>query len=147
MIKKFDLYLKENKSYNYSYKLVNPNVVSKAVREVFKLNKRPQELFVVFGTDSKGNLTSAFEVNQGNVNTSLVDIKSAFSRLLLSNSAGFFIAHNHPSGDTEPSKADHDVTESFKKASKIFELEFFDHIIIGKDSSIHDYSFFKNGEL
>jgi len=147
MIKKFDLFLQENESFNYSYKLENPKRVSVASREIFKLNKRPQELFVIFGTDSKGNLTSAFEVNHGSINSSLVDIKNAFSRLLLSNSAGFFIAHNHPSGDTEPSQADHNVTKSFKRAAEIFDMQFYDHIIVGKDSFLNDYSFFANGKL
>lgn len=144
MIKKYNLYLEEDNEFPYSYFITSPEVVSSVAKEIFKLNKIPQETFVVIGADTKGKITSAFEINRGDINSSVVDIKSVFATLILSNAAGFFVAHNHPSGNPEPSQSDHRVTRHLKEAADIFGIQMHDHLIIGKEK---DYSFTKGGYI
>jgi len=52
--------------------------------------------------------------------------------------------HNHPSGDTEPSNADRQVTNLLKQASAVIQIDLLDHVIIGKTGW---YSFRENNQL
>lgn len=54
-------------------------------------------------------------------------------RLLLSGATQFAVVHNHPSGDPTPSNADLQVTRKLYEASKLMDIEFTDHIILGDD--------------
>ena len=48
--------------------------------------------------------------------------------------AAFIFAHNHPSGETEPSESDKDVTRNLTFAGKIMEMKVLDHLIIGENN-------------
>ena len=63
---------------------------------------------------------------------------------ILSNSYCIIVAHNHPSGNTEPSEEDDIVTERLVKAGEILGIKVLDHIIIGDDSL---YSYQREGRI
>jgi len=63
---------------------------------------------------------------------------------LRKNYSSIVIAHNHPSGNLQPSPEDRVVTKKIKAAADILGLGFLDHIIFGKDGY---YSFLEHGEL
>lgn len=63
---------------------------------------------------------------------------------ILSNASGFIAAHNHPSGDTAPSRADIQVTRELREAGKTMGIPLIDHIIIG-DAYSEPYSFNEAG--
>lgn len=50
---------------------------------------------------------------------------------LITNSVGFILAHNHPSGSTKVSEADKDITKSMVKAAKLLGLSCLDHLVFG----------------
>lgn len=75
-------------------------------------------------------------ISKGTINSSLIDPKTIFKNVLLSNASGFIIIHNHPSGDATPSKEDFKITELLKNASKLLDIKFLDHIVIGNNSYI-----------
>src|SRR5271166_1310462 len=54
----------------------------------------------------------------------------------------FVLAHNHPSGNPNPSLADHDSTRTIQTAAAIFKIHFVDHLIIGAAASSTDQPFF-----
>ena len=62
---------------------------------------------------------------------------------LYANAAAVILAHNHPSGQPEPSTADKRITERIKSALALLDIRVLDHIIVG-DSC---YSFAESGEL
>lgn len=64
--------------------------------------------------------------------------------VLLSNSTGIIIMHNHPSGDCKPSESDIRVTGKIKNACEIFEIKLYDHIILSGESF---YSMADNGQV
>ena len=47
--------------------------------------------------------------------------------------AGIILSHNHPSGDPEPSREDHDLTTRIKEAGDILGIDVLDHVIIGNE--------------
>lgn len=71
--------------------------------------------------------------------------KINFSRhLVLSGASAVVLIHNHPLGDPKPSKADKDLTEFLINTTELLGMNFYDHIIIGRDAF---YSFEKNNTI
>lgn len=62
----------------------------------------------------------------------VAETRMVIKELLDFKAAAFIIAHNHPSGSTESSSADRELTKRMKDAGAIFELPLLDHIIVGK---------------
>jgi DNA repair protein RadC len=75
-------------------------------------------------------------IAKGTINASMIDPKTIFKTILLSNASSFIMVHNHPSGDPTPSKQDYEITNILKKASKLLDINFLDHIIIGNNNYI-----------
>ena len=71
-------------------------------------------------------------------------MKILFKRVLTHGASAFCVAHNHPSESIEPSKEDIEVTRKIDLASKVLDLLFLDHLIIGESGY---YSFKANGHL
>ena len=80
----------------------------------------------------------------GTLNQSLVHPREIFRPAILDNSAGIIIAHNHPSGTLEASRADIQITDRLKDVSKLMGIELLDHVIISKNGY---YSFSDEGML
>jgi DNA repair protein RadC len=75
-------------------------------------------------------------IAKGTINASMIDPKTIFKTILLSNASAFIMIHNHPSGDPTPSKEDYKITAVLKQASKLLDIKFLDHIVIGNDNYI-----------
>ena len=75
-------------------------------------------------------------IAKGTINKSMIDPKVIFKTILLSNANAFIMIHNHPSGDPTPSKQDYEITNILEKASKLLDIKFLDHIVIGNDNYI-----------
>ena len=71
------------------------------------------------------------EVSVGISTSTIIDIKGIVRTAVLTGAERLIFIHNHPSGDPEPSQGDRDVTKRLVEACKVFDLEVFDHIIIG----------------
>lgn len=113
----------------YSKKeLLNPEKVAKLVRS--KLKDYSKEHFYLIALDSRN--WSIHEVSLGSLNASIVHPREVFAEAIKNKAASVIIAHNHPSGDPEPSKDDLEITKRLVEAGKILGLEVTDHIIVGK---------------
>ncbi len=75
-------------------------------------------------------------IAKGTINASMIDPKTIFKTILLSNASAFIMVHNHPSGDPTPSKEDYKITNILKQASDLLDIKFLDHIVIGNDNYI-----------
>lgn len=69
----------------------------------------------------------------GSVAGCTCDTRTVFGIALKVNASAIIIAHNHPSGNLKPSKADIKLTHQFNKAGKILELQLLDHLIITRE--------------
>lgn len=109
--------------------LLNPEKVFKLVRS--KLKDYSKEHFYLIALDSRN--WSIHEVSLGTLNASIVHPREAFAEAIKSKAASVIIAHNHPSGDPEPSQDDLEITKRLVEAGKILGIEVADHIIVAKD--------------
>lgn len=72
-----------------------------------------------------------FELSKGTVSYSVITFREVFLRAVLTNAYGYFIVHNHPSGDCFPSKKDLETASILKELGKKMYLPLIDFIIIG----------------
>jgi DNA repair protein RadC len=93
-----------------------------------------RERFVVFWLNS-ANIVTGFEViSEGSLNSSLVHPREVFRGAIVATCANIILAHNHPSGNLEPSKEDLSITQKLVDAGKLIEISVFDHIIFTDDA-------------
>jgi DNA repair protein RadC len=93
-----------------------------------------RERFVVFWLSSANNVTGFEIISEGTLNTSLVHPREVFRGAIVASCANIIIAHNHPSGNPEPSKEDISITQKLVDAGKLIEISVFDHIIFTDDA-------------
>lgn len=107
------------------------NIVADVVNKVFKLDRQTDEHFVMLALDTKNKIVGGFVITIGTINSSLVNTRGIFQRALLCNASKIILAHNHPSGNVEPSREDISVTKNISKCGELLGIELLDHIIIG----------------
>jgi len=91
-----------------------------------------REVFVVGGLNVKHRLVDWAVVSIGCLTSSLVHPREVFTLLLgMGGVAGFLCAHNHPSGDPEPSAEDVALTRRLAAAGMLMGIELLDHVVIG----------------
>lgn len=138
--------LVREKAVNYqpegSYKILSSEFITRLFNDVFDAQNQPQE-HIYLACFCKSSLRGVFEVNVGGTNYSIVDTAAIIRDVLLSGASGFVIVHNHPSGDTAPSKDDIETTRKLREISLFLGLNFYDHIIIGESGNF--LSFHHNG--
>lgn len=83
-------------------------------------------------------------IGKGGYTTSPVDIRQVLKEALLCNAIGIILAHNHPSGNTRPSRDDDELTQRLNNACSTMALHFIDHVII---SSYGYYSYRDEGRM
>ena len=109
-----------------------------------RLRHARQEIFYVLLLDSRHRLIGEVEVSRGSLNQSLVHPREVFAPALRESAAAILVLHNHPSGDPQPSREDHEVTRRLARAGEILGIRLLDHVVIGAD----DYaSFARSGWL
>lgn len=98
-----------------------------------------REHFIVMCLDTKNQPTSLNVCHIGSLNSSLVHPREVFKAAVLSNAASIMVGHNHPSGNSEPSEADFNMTKRLVEAGEIMGIEVLDHIVMGDQ----EYTSFK----
>lgn len=91
-----------------------------------------REHFVVFYLDTQNKLIERQIISVGTLNASLVHPREVFEPALSLHAASIIIAHNHPSGNLEPSREDLEVTERLVNAGKLLGIDIIDHVIVVK---------------
>jgi len=96
-----------------------------------------QEICCVLMLDGKNRIVSIHQVSQGSLNQSVVHPREVFKAAILSNAAAVVLAHNHPSGDSAPSREDIEITKRLKEAGEILGIKVLDHVIVDTCSGQH----------
>jgi len=122
-------------------KISNSDAVFKNIKKHFDLY---QENFILIGINSNSEILLNEVIFKGGVNNCNIDLKIIFKKLLLNNCTSFFIAHNHPSKNLNPSQSDLTINNKIKKASEILDLKLLDSLIFSDNNF---YSCFDNEVL
>ncbi len=114
--------------------LSSPELVSDYLRIFFV--GLEHESFVALFVDIQNRLIVAEELFQGTLSQTSVYPREVVKRALEVNAGAAIVAHNHPSGDCEPSRADELLTQSLKQALALVDVRVLDHVIVAGGSSM-----------
>jgi DNA repair protein RadC len=103
-----------------------------------------RENFVVLMLDQKNKIIGINTVSIGSLTASIVHPREVFKPAILSNAAAIILAHNHPSGQPQPSQEDRVLTVRLVAAGKLLGISILDHVIIGDGTSTY-FSFADEG--
>jgi len=96
-----------------------------------QLRDKSSEVFAALFLDSQHRMIAFEELFQGTIDGAAVYPREVVKRALSHNAAAIILAHNHPSGVAEPSRADHDITQRLKEALQLVDIRTLDHFIVG----------------
>ncbi len=97
-----------------------------------QLGRREQEVFAVLFLDTQHRLVHLEEMFHGTLTQTSVYPREVVKRALAHNAGAVVLAHNHPSGVAEPSRADEYLTQTLKSALQLVDVRVLDHLIVGQ---------------
>lgn len=117
-----------------------------AVRDYLsaQLRHRRREVFCCLYLDTQHRVIAFEELFEGTLNAASVYPREVVQAALKKNAAAVILAHNHPSGVSEPSQADIWITERLAKALELVDIKVLDHMIVGEGEAL---SFAEQGLL
>ena len=111
-------------------KITSPSEILPFVRDI--MNKK-QEHFVCITLNGANEVIGTRVVTVGILNANQVHPREIFSDAIVDRAASIILVHNHPSGNTEPSKEDITTTERLIEAGELLGIKIHDHIIVSKN--------------
>jgi len=100
------------------------------------------EQFKVLLLNMGSKVLGIYELSSGGISGTVADIRLIFAAALKANATSIILAHNHPSGNLQPSNQDLTMTTKIVEAGKLLEIKVIDHLIITTEGY---YSFSSEG--
>ncbi len=133
--------IKESVEYYGTKKVRSPADVEEVVRRF--IGEADREIFLAVNLSTANNINSIHVVSVGSLNQSLVHPRECFKAALLTNADSVIFAHNHPSGEFEPSTEDRQITTKLRECGQLLNIRVLDHVIVGE----HGYFSFQEKAL
>lgn len=108
-----------------------PEDVAKVARHELEGLRRERVLVLV--CDAANRLRHTVTVSEGSIDSSPVPVREILNAVLRHDGRAFAIAHNHPSGDPEPSGADRHLTAKVREAAGVVGLRFLGHVVVAAE--------------
>ena len=112
--------------------------IYKSSQEIFdylyhSMRDLKKEVFKVIYLNSQNQIIEIVDLFEGTINSSVISPREVIEGAIKHNAVSLIFVHNHPSGDSEPSQHDKDVTRDLVYAGAIMRIRVLDHIIIGNN--------------
>jgi DNA repair protein RadC len=114
-----------------NFNIKDPESVVKAIRASIK--DKAKEHFKLILLNPRNKIIGISTISIGTLNASLVHPREVFKDAITHSAASVVLAHNHPSGDPEPSEDDIKITKKLVESGKILGIDVIDHIVVGKN--------------
>ena len=129
----FEIFRRTNRLKNKGFK-----VKIKTAEDVFnfykdELEDKNKEHFYALLLDTKNRIISEQLISVGTLNASLIHPREVFNPAIKASANAIILVHNHPSGDSELSNEDEEITKILFNAGELLGIKLLDHIIIGKN--------------
>lgn len=108
------------------------------------LRYEKKEHFVVVMLDTQGTAMRPTTVHIGTLSSSMVGPREVFREAIREGASSIIVAHNHPSGLTDPSAEDREITRRLVEIGKVLDIPVQDHVILGEKSY---FSFVEQGQM
>lgn len=132
----------DDKGVNLKSKIKNSRDAYLGYARYIKADK--QENMLAIYLDNQNRPISHKILFKGTLNASLIHPREVFKNALLENAAGIIVMHNHPSGNTTPSKADDETTSVLAETGYMMGIKLLDHLIVSDEGY---YSYVEEGRL
>ena len=106
---------------------------SQAFQQVRRLGRARKEHLVGLYLDSQNGLLHRETISIGSLNTTRTHPREILFPAIAHLALGFILAHNHPSGCSEPSTEDVEFTRAIRRAGELMGIELYDHLIVAGD--------------
>ncbi len=117
---------------------------AQALSHLGQLRSLDRETLAVLMLDARHGVIGLELVAAGAIAHVSVDAREVFAPALSAKASAIVLAHNHPSGNTDPSSQDAEFTRAMVQASRVLKIEVLDHVIVARRSY---YSFRQAGRL
>lgn len=125
-----ELSIRMNKPTDYKrIKIKEPYDIAKILMNDLRFLKR--EIAKVVILNNKNVILKILDISLGGTNFARIEIKDILGEVVKMGAPKIILVHNHPSGDSTPSKSDMQMTERVYEASNLLGIELLDHIVIG----------------
>jgi len=114
------------------------------IKELNEYKDKKQEYFIAIYLDGVDRIIEKRVITIGILDKTLIHPREVFAPAIEMRAASVIVAHNHPSGELNPSKNDIIITDKLKEASEILGIDLIEHIIISKKGY---FSFYENGYI
>ena len=101
------------------------------------------EEFKILLMNRSNSVLGILEISKGGISGTVSDVRVIFAAALKGNASGIICAHNHPSGNLNPSESDTRLTNKLKEAGNLMDIQLLDHLILSTEGDY--YSFADNG--
>jgi DNA repair protein RadC len=128
----------------YQTKITGAQDASNYLRKVFPVDITHREAFMIICLSRSNETLGHVVIGVGGISSTIADGKVIFQHALLANASAIILCHNHPSGNTNPSRNDDLLTENLSQFGKLIDLPVLDHVILTEDSY---YSYADSGKL
>lgn len=109
---------------------LNPEAVFERYRT--RLGAEKREMFIAMLLDVKNRLIRDVVISQGSLTQSIVHPREVFEPAIRDSAASVLFVHNHPSGDTTPSREDIEITHRLKQTGEVIGIRILDHVIVSE---------------
>ena len=114
---------------NSKYKCSKEIAESELAKDLIRADR---EKFICLHLNAKNQIISFEVVSTGSLTSSIVHPREVYKSAILANAASVIFIHNHPSGDSEPSLDDIEVTRRLAKSGAILGISVLDHIVVAQ---------------
>ena len=125
-------------------KLTSSKLSSEFIRQFYSDDIEIYESFFILMLNRANETIGYAKISQGGICGTIVDVKLVAKFVVDSLASGIIIAHNHPSGNLQPSQADIQITNKIQAIVKLLDSILLDHVILTKESY---YSFSDEGKI
>jgi DNA repair protein RadC len=146
IFKKYDVRLVQEHSglYNLDKKITSSTQAAEICKRLYDMSNLSYEKMVMLTLNTQNQVVGCFEVSRGTVDEAAIYPREIATRALLTNAKAVILAHNHPAGSINPSRADINVTKKVKDVLTMLNINLLDHIIVAHEKT---YSMAENGQL
>ena len=121
---------------NSTIKVHKADTVAEVFRDILKNENeidQYKEHFWAMGLTTKTRIIYLELVSLGSLTEGIVHPREVFKSAIIKSTASLIFCHNHPSGESEPSSNDIEITKRLKKGGELLGIKILDHIILGDD--------------
>jgi DNA repair protein RadC len=126
-----ELGIRRNASGNKKEMVTQSGDIAHYLRATFEYRK--QEVFAVVFLNRSNKITHLEIISEGGITGTVADPRIILKKALEHNATALILCHNHPSGNTRPSKADEILTQKIKQAANLLDIHIMDHIIVSDE--------------